>query len=229
MSSDSSGIREMIAKQYDRDLSGKNGALARFDAINELIDAKVNKGAIFSSADEISIIGANGFFSISGPTPRTTKKTSTPEKIYRPWDLVPVDEEGYQLYLPLIIKGREDVTEMVEVTNDPFTPEADNFLVLKIGSLPVTSATVELDLGWEGYPSVYEFETSDPWSFKTARIPIWRFFSEGQPTVGGRPGRIQFGEGVFGEKLVPEKALQVVYAIASVPGANRVRAVPDLI
>lgn len=226
---DQDKARRDVAKEYERDLSGKNGPLARFDAINELIDAKVKKPLNFASGDGTQIFGSNGYYSLVAPTPLRKKQPIEQKKIYSPWDLVPVDEGAYQLYRPLIIKGREDATEMVEVINGSFTPESGKFLVLEIDTIPVTSATVALDSDWDGYPSVYKFDTSDPWSFEMARIPIWRFFDEDNPDASGRPGRISFGGNVFGEKLVPDNTLQVVYTIAQVPNANRVRTVPDLV
>lgn len=156
-------------------------------------------------------------------------RTVGTDPVLQPWDLAPVaglPPGRYEVYRPLIVQGRIDVTGMVAVTNTPFTPEPDKFLVLEIDAIPVTSATVALDSNWDEYPNAYKFGDADPWSFEKARIPVWRFYAEDGPVSGSR---IQFGANVYGEKLVSNAALQVVYTIVEVPNENRVRTVPDLV
>lgn len=91
--------KQQIARAYEDDLSGKRGPEARFDALNELIGARVSESMdnmIFSSGDGTQIVGKNGFFTAkSAPSKRS--KSTTPEgikKIVSPWDLAAGEADG---------------------------------------------------------------------------------------------------------------------------------------
>lgn len=235
--SGSEAAKARVAKAYEKDLSGKNGALPRFEALQELIGKQLEEFAnnmTFASGDGTQIFGTGGTFAVRSA--RRGGKGGVPvdqAQIARkfPWDIAYDSvSEQYVMYRPLIMKGRTDVEGVVPVTNTPFTPEANAWLVLEIDAIPVTAATVVLvtNTDWEGeaeYPSAYKFDTVTPWAFERARIPLWRFYDVDGSDAGGR---FVLGEDLYGEKLVKDGPLLLGYTIVEVPGENVVRTAPEL-
>lgn len=90
--------KQQIARAYEDDLSGKRGPEARFDALNELIGARVSESMdnmIFSSGDGTQIAGKNGFFTAKSAPSKGAK--STPEDVKKtvsPWDLAAGEADG---------------------------------------------------------------------------------------------------------------------------------------
>lgn len=235
MSSDSSGIREMIAKQYDRDLSGKNGALARFDAINELIDAKVNKGAIFSSSDETSITGANGFFSISSPPPRPTKKTPIPKPPDVPllWELTIEDADSAEVSIKCakILKDASNLSETLPIQNEEevFSVETGDKIFLKITTTFideqfVTEVSLEKNATWEDYPARYEITNEGNDAIFTAYYYPLYYFDD----ISDDDSITIISEELYAHRVCENSHFELIWAIYQ-KGTDAALTVPKLI
>lgn len=200
--------KQAIADRYSRDLSGKNGSLAQFEAFDELIQnalAEKFAAVTFSSGDGTQIFGTDGHFAVVTP-PRSGIARSVPGRVARtvvkPWDLVIDDAEAGEVSLNLgtIIKKASNLEEGFTIggTNS-FTPSPGHLIWLKIENM--TSPTVELDSGssWTDYPSAVEISGSeDTAAFDAYYYPLYHFSGTEDDGYTG------VNEALFYKKLVPD-------------------------
>lgn len=207
--SGSEAAKERVAKQYEKDLSGRNGPLARFEALEELVGRQIEEfssGLTFSSGTGTQIFGANGNFVIRGgkrvrggggafdqPVVRTRRR----------WDVVPVPETEdptiYTIYAPKIRFGNNDVLDGLEVVNDEFELEADKWIVLEIdGATFFTDpkATVKIVDTWDGYPANHYLSGAPNYTWSKTTVPIWRLVGE----TDIEDGMVALGEGIWGDR-----------------------------
>lgn len=137
------------------------------------------------------------------------------------WDIVKVSgsSDEYELFAPKVRTGLADIEDTVTFNNTAFTPAADHWLVAKIDDLSTLEITTELLDDWEDHPNAYEFDSND---FEAARIPLWQFYGDDDD------GLIEVSSDVYGEKLVPNRALTIYDTLVST-GAGEFKAVPFLL
>lgn len=177
--------------------------------INQLIDGLDRRTITLPDGEVVEILG----------------RSAGSESAARRWDLVTepaVAAGSHRLSDPLVLWRDSDVTERITITGNSFTPDADQWLVAKIESLSAPAIALEvIDGSWTDYPSAYEFDGSNV--FQAARLPLWRFYG-----VDG-DGRIEVADGVFGEKLVADAPLRLVFPLVNVPSTTHFRTVPALL
>jgi hypothetical protein len=124
---------------------------------------------------------------------------STPQ----PWDIIaaPVEDPApdppeWVVYNPTVVWSRENVATAITITNEPFVPIADYWLVAKIVSLSTPAIEILCLEELPNHPNAYEFTASPTYGFTAAHIPLWRFYDE----TGDR--RFQIGGELFAEKLI---------------------------
>src|SRR5690606_31747499 len=92
--------KERVAQAYADSLSGGNGPVAQFDAVDEIARLQVQQAfdrMTFSSpAGSPAIFGRNGHFSIVSPRSRggDGRKEQPVRVIPSPWDLTVVNDSG---------------------------------------------------------------------------------------------------------------------------------------
>lgn len=181
--------RRKIAEQYEPDLSGKNGPLARFDATLELIANEIDlfAGSItFTSGDGTQIFGQNGKFAIQAAPP--TKKGggvapfAASRSTLRPWDLIVTSADDGEVVVNIgtIIKDASDLETELTITSgtDTFAPAGGDFLYLKLANLGTPTATMTLGGAWTDHPAAYEVTSSGATAAYTAYYyPLHHFRS----------------------------------------------------
>jgi hypothetical protein len=244
------GLHQMpdkVARSYGNDIVGKRGPIQAAKAVHEMVENSVAmfaQGLSFSCGSGVQVVGnGSGQFSIKTRNETVTQAARVNQrKVLFPWDIVDVrtdseDPPAFSLYRPLIRLDRADLGNAVTVTIDggDFEPVVNSWLIAEISAIPVTEVTIKLitNAALEAlpdYPSCYEFDAGPTFPFLKARIPLWRFYDANTTSYEG--GRVEISVDsttVYGEKLVPDGPLQVVYTLAEVPGESVIRAVPDLI
>jgi hypothetical protein len=157
----------------------------------------------------------------------TQSRSSDPDPL--PWDLVLLDPDTdtWGLYAPRVIYSREDVTDVVSITNSGFSLSAGDLVVATMTGgidtfIATPSITLEALSTWGGHPSAYEFDTASPYAWETSRIPVWSISSTDSD------GAVLLASSLYGTKLISSHPT-LAYTIAEVPLQSRVRVVPTLL
>jgi hypothetical protein len=137
--------------------------------------------------------------------------------------LVPVGNGNWTIANPDLRADRADVETVLTVESGSFTPASNNWVILKISTLPVTTMQIEMVDSWPGFPNVWEFDADD--EFKTARIPLYRFHAEQDEFST----RLPIGPQVFAERIIRDGTARLFYPLAQVPETTHFRTVPDLL
>lgn len=232
---DQDKARRDIAKEYERDLSGKNGPLARFDAINELIDAKVKKPLNFASGDGTQIFGSNGYYSLVSPTPLRKKQPIEQKKIINNliWELVIEDSEAAEVSIKCgtILKDASDLSEVFSIQNkDGIFKVADgDKIFLKITTEFIDSefqTIIELikDNTWEDYPARYEVSGMDAEAtFEAYYYPLYYF-----DAVSDDSAITIVSEELYAHRVCENSNFELIWAIYQ-KGTDAALTVPKLI
>ena len=133
-----------------------------------------------------------------------------------PFDLVNNSDGGYDVYSPIIISGRDDVTSFVATSGDGLIPDDDSYLVATIESLTTPAVVFEVITteDWTSFPNCYEFSETPPFGMSIARIPIWHFTTDAPTEKDYTKFSDGDGDTVYGVKLVPSQPLRVYYGLA---------------
>ena len=223
--------KQQIARAYEDDLSGKRGPEARFDALNELIGARVSESMdnmVFSSGDGTQIAGKNGFFTAKSATGKggSSKPEDTKKKIF-PWDIIAESTNSYTIYAPKVIFSREDVEQVITITNTTFSLSDGDWIVAKMQGpiatfLETPTITIEKVSTWDGFPSAYKFGATPSYAWETSRIPIH------QITGTDQGGSVSIGENLYATRLIGYHPI-LSFTLAVVPSAVRTRVVPTFL
>jgi hypothetical protein len=146
------------------------------------------------------------------------------------WDLAySVGGGVYYTVAPKVYLSRDDVVSLCTVTDDGCVPSANKWLVLRSTDIDFATAEILLVSNWtgEGYPSIYEFDVADPFSFTTVSFPLWQFVSAAT-AAASVDTFIQFSDDVYGKKLVPSSPLKLGYVLVKVPSQPVLRSAPEL-
>jgi len=107
-----------------------------------------------------------------------------------PWDLVAGEEEGtFKLRAPVVVAGITDLGNVLVITNEPITIEADKFVVLEIDDVLVNPYTFTLalkEVDEEGGLEVYTFTGED--ALETVNLPLYKL------TATASAGSVRIGD-----------------------------------
>lgn len=229
-----------VAQSYEKDLSGKNGALSRFEALEELIGRQLEEFAnnmTFSSGDGTQIFGAGGNFAVKSRKAtrgdglvNDSQSVSSSRK--STWDLIVENFEtgSVSIRVGSIIEDSDDVTATLAITNSSssFTVSGGYKMYLKITDISTTPGVFtpkcELLVGstWTDYPSVYEVSnTGASATWAAYYYPLYYF------DTNAGSGAVAVADGVYGHKIVESSWFRLGYTIYQ-SGTDRALTVPIL-
>lgn len=236
--SGSEAAKERVAKAYEKDLSGKNGALPRFEALQELIGKQLEEFAnnmTFASGDGTQIFGTGGTFAVR--VARRGGRGGFVEQAQIPrsssiWDLVIQNFEtgSVSVRVGSIIKDATDVTDTLTITNGgaSFTVSDGDKMFLKITDISVTPGVftpkceLMVDSTWTDYPSVYEVSNTGASADWVAYYYPLHYFD-----TNAGSGAVAVSDGVYGHKIVDSSWFRLGYTIYQ-SGTDRALTVPIL-
>jgi hypothetical protein len=238
--------KERVAMEYSKDLSGEQGPVAMFDAVDEIAAKRVEQAMnriTFAGRGGASIFGANGSFSVVSRqgAPESGVLIDADGSAPIAFDIVravPQPEGGpptFTLHLPFVRKSnKEDVDAFsVPITISDFEIDPGSWLVAKmvgpIGDFIFSPAiTIEMTTGdWPDYPNAHLIDEAEPYNWTESRIPLWQFLTEANKTDSSVLLSTINDVKTYGQKLIGPSP-QLVYTLAVAP-ENRLRTVPDLI
>lgn len=197
-----------------------NGGFDPIREVNHLMATNEAKDAVYALRDYLSTFVETTTTLSDGRVVTVLARATGDDDILSPWDIQASSSGGYELFAPKALKSLTDLETNITITNSPFTPAAGQWLVAKITDLTTLEIETELVSDWEDYPSAYEF-TED--TFEAARLPLWQFFEE------GGDGRELIVPGVFGEKRVPSRPVEIGFHLVLVPGEFLYESMPRFI
>lgn len=177
--------KERVAQAYAKSLSGAEGPVAQFDAVDEIARLQVQQAfdrMTFSSpAGSPAIFGRNGHYAIQAPRARDGRRDDpVVSQFLQPWDLTLVnDSGGVKINCGTIIKDASDLTGQITISSadSTFTPSAGHTIRLKIaGTFDTPTVTLESGGSWTDHPAAYETTGSTTTAeFAAYYYPLWEF------------------------------------------------------
>lgn len=213
--SGSEAARARIADQYEGDLSGKNGALARFDTLRELINTEIGASQNdmrFTPGDGTQMFGRDGKIAVHGPTEKRTKagvEAGVSAVDTSPWSITSDGSATITLTAGTVIDV-EDLTTPLTITNSgsSFAVADGDYLWLKVEYDSGTSTmTITLESGssWPGHPKAYEITGSGATAaWESTSYLLYSF------TSTFAAGLKALGSGVYAKKLIGDHNLSVI-------------------
>lgn len=217
--------KERVAMEYSKDLSGEQGPVAMFDAVDEIAAKRVEQALnriTFAGRGGASIFGANGSFSVVSRqgAPESGVLIEDPKGESR-LDLVSGENEEHTLRAPKIVSGVNDLTTDIVITNAPISLGAGKWVVFKIDDVGVRPYTVTVDVVDEGEP-YYTFDDDD--NLTEAVIPIYRLTDEAIDSMS-----VLVREGVYATRFLNGEVLVLSSRFVQVSSKPIGRFVPLLI
>lgn len=225
--------REAVAKQYEPALSGKEGALAQFDAFTELMRNQIEEyesGKVVSSKGDVSMQGFGQYMTLSSRRSegRGGGVIEEPElAAVNPWDIV-VSGESFGIAVGDIYKsfGSVDDTNLFTITGRDltFTPSATRVVYLELENTSTPTITLKADTGWTGYPETFQLTTSGVIYAEKAFFRLWHGVSGDKPV---NEFGIQY-DGFWMKRTCRSKDLVIGYGSYELDDTFRHIAVPVL-
>lgn len=215
LTSGSEAAHERIAREYEDDLSGKNGPTARFDTLRELINTEIGAAQnemTFASGDGSQIFGRGGRFAVLAPSGKRTKAGVTEETAAdntSPWSITSNGSATISLVAGTVI-DIEDLTSALTITDSGSTFAVGNgdYLWLKLEYDSGTSSyTITLESGssWSGHPKGYEITGSGATAEWVSTSYLLYSF-----TTTFAAGLQAIGSGVYAKRLIGDHNLSII-------------------
>lgn len=138
--------REKVAEQYAPALSGKEGALAQFDAVTELMRNQIEEyesGKVVSSTGDTSLKGFGQFLTLSSKKPQGRGRGvfDDPEpNFYRPGFWVYPGSEGEVIVHPSVISGMSAASAIPDGVGEEVSVGGDGSIIaISIEAEPTSS------------------------------------------------------------------------------------------
>ena len=216
--------KERVAMEYSKDLSGEQGPVAMFDAVDEIAAKRVEQAMnriTFAGRGGASIFGANGSFSVVSRQGAPESGVLIEDHKESRLDLVPGENEEHTLRAPKIVSGVNDLTTDIVITNAPISLEAGKWVVFKIDDVTVQPYAFIVGVVDEGEP-YYTFDDDD--NLTEAAIPIYRLTDEAIDSMS-----VPVREGVYATRFLNGEVLVLSGRFVQVPSKPIGRFVPILI
>ena len=182
--------REKVAEQYAPALSGKEGALAQFDAMTELMRNQIEEyesGKIISSNGGASIKGFGQFLTLNSKKPQgrggVLEESGVPDP--GPWGLIAATGDAFSIRVGTIYTDFGSVADatLLSITssNLTFTPSATTvvYLELQVADPPVM--TLKAGSAWTEHPLTFKITTTGIIRVEKAYFRLWHGVSGGMP------------------------------------------------
>jgi hypothetical protein len=209
--------KERVAMEYAKALSGDEGPVAMFDAVDE-IAAKRAEQAIdrisFTGSGGATIFGANGMFSVVSKPPMEQPAVPIAEagSAVELWSLERVGDTGdtYRVVNPgTVSKGLlYDAGSGLEIENPEatFSLAAGHMIWLELKR--DLTLTLESGTSWAGWPYAVETELTDASLpiMASLRYPLWELLA----TEGAPPDAVALGGGISARRMAPPTNLHVI-------------------
>lgn len=226
--------REKVAEQYAPALSGKEGALAQFDAVTELMRNQIEEyesGKIISSNGATSIQGFGQFLAIRSKKSQG-QGSGTPEELGEsdpgPWGLFPVPDDKFSVQVGTIYKdfGSVDESTILDITafDLAFELSATTVIYLELAVEDPLVMTLKAGAAWTEYPLTFKQSTSGILRVEKAYFRLWHGVAGVKPanTIG------ESFDGFWMKKTCRSNDLVLAYGDHELEGGTRNIPVPIL-
>lgn len=221
--------KDRIAASYEDDLSGKNGARARFDAIEELIGKQLEEfsnNMTFSSGGGVRIFGSGGNFAVQADQPRRSAGVDgvAPQSVTRSsilWDLVVnnPDSASVSVRVGSILRSPLDLRDGLAVVNGnaAFNVANGDMLFLKMTNIASPVVTLTKAPTWPDFPARYEVSGSGSTAtFAAYYYPLYYF-----STIVGADAKA-VNDSLYAYRLVENTNFELIYTMFYSPGSQAV-------
>lgn len=227
--------REKVAKQYAPALSGKEGALAQFDAMTELMRNQIEEyesGKVVSSTGDTSLKGFGQFLTLSSKKPQgrggsVLEESGVPDP--GPWGLIAATGNAFSIRVGNIYTSYASLDSTLTITDadDEFTPAAGDAVWLELTNADTADIEIKLKATsrWAEYPATYKFSSDDVPVVEKSYYMLWAFFGGTMPA--GTRG-VQITADVYGVRFARAAELVLIWGSHELDDTYRVVPVPVL-
>ena len=221
--------KQQIARNYEDALSGAKGPDARFDAIESLVQSRVQEAInniTFSSPGGTQIFGLNGRFAITSTGRRgrggARREDATVPTPLTPWAFASIDAGTPAVVLNpgTILKGSDQIDAVLTCSNPTasLTVGVDRYLAIKITAEEPTSFELVSLSSWpetDGYQVSFTGTVgAGTFVFTSRHYPLWTFVGTATSET------IPITSGIHALRLAPRASLQIQYGPYRTPAGE---------